>query len=470
MKRYNRMVANDFMSLIEETETNLIIPVVAVVQGVLNGEFVNIKEFVPEKWEGVPIPNKHPKNEESIAIPFANSGQESLGVFKNAKIEKDKMKGELWIEKEKLELAENADVKESIERGKLEVSTAYTAYVSDKKGTYNGKPYDGEQFDLEPDHIAVLPNMKGACSWQDGCGAPRINSGKEIQVRKTFKEKFFELFQNSILPTTDLRELKENQMSFGAITESLYDSFEKDVWISEVYDSFFIYKEGDTWRKRNYEIIEDTVKISENDVEVNRVIQYIEKEMYKNAKNKPNKGVVKMEKAKVDLLINCENTKFTEDHREFLSNASDEMFDVLKAEVKEVIVKEKVTQNDDGGEDVVVDNKKQETLTKEDVQTIVTNALSGSIGEAVAKAITANAEQKEKAEAVAYLSTNGEHGFSKETLEAMDIRALRELYQHVKKVTHNEDYARFGGPMEYQNQEEEMPAPLSVIANQVKEN
>jgi hypothetical protein len=90
MKRYNRMVANDFMSLIEETETHLIIPVVAVVQGVLNGEFVNIKEFVPEKWEGVPIPNKHPKNEESIAIPFANSGQESLGVFKNAKIEKTK--------------------------------------------------------------------------------------------------------------------------------------------------------------------------------------------------------------------------------------------------------------------------------------------------------------------------------------------------------------------------------------------
>ena len=40
---------------------------------------------------------------------------------------------------------------------------------------WNGKKYSAIAHNFAPDHLALLPDGGGACSWVDGAGMPRIN-------------------------------------------------------------------------------------------------------------------------------------------------------------------------------------------------------------------------------------------------------------------------------------------------------
>jgi hypothetical protein len=49
--------------------------------------------------------------------------------------------------------------------------------LEDKKGKFGDKEYDGVWRNIVPDHLAILPEgITGACSVEDGCGAPRENA------------------------------------------------------------------------------------------------------------------------------------------------------------------------------------------------------------------------------------------------------------------------------------------------------
>ena len=46
---------------------------------------------------------------------------------------------------------------------------------------FNGEKFEGSQTDIKPDHLAILDATKtGACSWEDGCGAARLNQKSEM--------------------------------------------------------------------------------------------------------------------------------------------------------------------------------------------------------------------------------------------------------------------------------------------------
>ena len=57
----------------------------------------------------------------------------------------------------------------------LEVSTGYWHDGRQHAGSFDGEPYKEVQRSLLPDHLAILPNERGACSVEDGCGTPRTN-------------------------------------------------------------------------------------------------------------------------------------------------------------------------------------------------------------------------------------------------------------------------------------------------------
>lgn len=57
----------------------------------------------------------------------------------------------------------------------LEVSTGYWHDGRQQAGSVNGERYKEVQRSLLPDHLAILPNERGACSVKDGCGTPRTN-------------------------------------------------------------------------------------------------------------------------------------------------------------------------------------------------------------------------------------------------------------------------------------------------------
>lgn len=163
----------------------LVVETVAVISKVLNGELLPAESLaIAEAWNGRAVPIRHPKanglfvsaNSPAILSEF------NVGYFFNARTEPHplgaKLAGEMWIDLERAQsIPDAAGVVERLNNGDtIEVSTAYFCMIRDETGTYNGEAYNGVQFDIKPDHVAILPDQEGACSIADGCGVGRTNS------------------------------------------------------------------------------------------------------------------------------------------------------------------------------------------------------------------------------------------------------------------------------------------------------
>lgn len=172
-----------------EGRAYIVAPVVPITEGVHNGEFISFEEiaFFPEAWDGRPLPIDHPKDKNGIP-QTANSPEvlesQVIGQLFNVVARPDirGISGELWIDVAKAgEVPGGASVLDRLQSGgQLEVSTGYFTLVDDISGEFNGESFVGSQRDVRPDHLALLPEDTGACSWEDGCGAPRINQEKAI--------------------------------------------------------------------------------------------------------------------------------------------------------------------------------------------------------------------------------------------------------------------------------------------------
>lgn len=167
----------------------VVAPVVAVHVGVLNGQLLPAEEIRKSvtAWDGVPLPIGHPReNGQYISANRADILTRCVGTFRNPSFDGFSLSGGLWLNEQKARSlgGEALTALERIEKGEqLEVSTAYNVQSPDPaQGVYNGQAYDGIQRDIQPDHLALLLHETGACSWQDGCGAPRVNK-KESPVK-----------------------------------------------------------------------------------------------------------------------------------------------------------------------------------------------------------------------------------------------------------------------------------------------
>lgn len=165
----------------------LVVPVIAIFEGVLNALFVPAEEIArsAQGWNGRPIIVYHPKSEDGTYIS-ANSPDLSTispGQIYNAQWDDNKLKFEAWFDVEKTnQLGGYAlEVMNRLEAGVLvEGSTGYFCDIQETKGFYHNKPYIGITHNILPDHYAFLPEMEGACSVEDGCGAPRVNQMAEM--------------------------------------------------------------------------------------------------------------------------------------------------------------------------------------------------------------------------------------------------------------------------------------------------
>ena len=160
----------------------LVVPGVAIVEGVLNGYMVQRDEIgiYTEAWNGRPFTLRHPEQDGQYIS--ANSPQviEQIGIghLFGARMDGDRLRCDLWLDVAKAQ-AVGGDaliVLKRFEAGEpVELSTGYFCDIEETPGEWQGKPFVGIQRNLRPDHIAALPGQIGACSWQDGCGAPRVN-------------------------------------------------------------------------------------------------------------------------------------------------------------------------------------------------------------------------------------------------------------------------------------------------------
>lgn len=171
-------------------KTHTVVPVVALVEGVLHAVNAPAPEFIPAQefeksvpgWNGRPVLVDHPERGGNLVS--ANSADvletEQIGVIFNTSSSDGKLRMEAWID---TELAEErgGKVAETISRitsGDItEISTGFFAELEDTSGTHDGRDFDGIIRNIVPDHLALLSGDKiGACSIEDGCGTPRANA------------------------------------------------------------------------------------------------------------------------------------------------------------------------------------------------------------------------------------------------------------------------------------------------------
>lgn len=98
---------------------------------------------------------------------------QKVGTVFNAHMDRNnKLVAEAWIDVESV--ARFPEVEDAIRRSRpMEISTGLTHRLNDRQGTFNGKTYHMVVENLTPDHLALLPDRKGACGIDDGCGLNR---------------------------------------------------------------------------------------------------------------------------------------------------------------------------------------------------------------------------------------------------------------------------------------------------------
>ena len=163
----------------------IVAPMVLIREGVLNGSsgplFYPGSELAKnvDAWNGMPIVLNHPR-EGSARRPFVLL-KDGMGFVFNARYRQRKLTAEGYFDVEATRQV-SPDILTALQSGRtLELSTGlFTDSEEARAGaTFNGKAYTAIARNYRPDHLAILPTAKGACSRTDGCGV-LVNCSHEV--------------------------------------------------------------------------------------------------------------------------------------------------------------------------------------------------------------------------------------------------------------------------------------------------
>lgn len=170
-----------------QERSHLVVPVVALIEGVLHPANTDSPEFVPAEviasthraWNGRPVVVGHPQvGNEFVSANSPEVLQEAIGYIFNSTFSEDRLLVEAWIDKERASKAgtEAHKLLSKIESGEMiEVSVGALVQTEQKAGAHKGKQYTRTWRSLVSDHLAFLKDGDtGACSNAAGCGAPRV--------------------------------------------------------------------------------------------------------------------------------------------------------------------------------------------------------------------------------------------------------------------------------------------------------
>ncbi len=166
---------------------HLVVPVIALMEGVIHAVNAPTREFVPAarlaaaagSWNGRPLVIGHPtENGRQISANRPDViARQGFGVIYESRMAGNRLGQEAWIDPERLIALGQRNMLADIEAGKpIEVSVGAFVKTLEKSGTHGGKDYQFEWGDITGDHLAFLPGGRGACSLEMGCGACRAAS------------------------------------------------------------------------------------------------------------------------------------------------------------------------------------------------------------------------------------------------------------------------------------------------------
>ena len=160
-----------------EGRKHFVVPVVMAVEGVLNGSSgallypaTELRRSVPH-WNGRPVVVYHPamRHNNCAGMPEVFEKQR-VGTIFNTRFEGKALKADAWLDVNRLQVVDWR-VLGAVNKGEvMEVSTGLFTENESADGTWAGKPYTAIARNYRPDHLAILPDLRGACSIEDGAG------------------------------------------------------------------------------------------------------------------------------------------------------------------------------------------------------------------------------------------------------------------------------------------------------------
>jgi hypothetical protein len=199
-------------------------PMTMIVPGVLPGSkgplFYPSDEIEknPSDWNGVPITIYHP-TENGVNVSARSPRimeSQGVGYVYHTRTKKGKLQAEGWFDAKKTRQVDSR-VADALEDGReLELSTGLftTNDPAEDGASYKSRPYTHIARNYKPDHLAVLPDQKGACSIADGCG---------VLVNTNYPDYFSQESSltgcdcggtcNSCSPTTNIKRRKKKPSS-----------------------------------------------------------------------------------------------------------------------------------------------------------------------------------------------------------------------------------------------------------------
>lgn len=155
----------------------IVVPLTMIVPGVLNGS-KGALYYPPEEigkdpgaWNHMPIVVNHPLVNGmpvSARDPYILE-KYGIGYVFNT-VHNHKLRAEGWFDVEKTRKVHKGILANLEAARPIELSTGLFTVNEPKLGTFNNKQYTSVARNYRPDHLAILPDKKGACSIEDGCG------------------------------------------------------------------------------------------------------------------------------------------------------------------------------------------------------------------------------------------------------------------------------------------------------------
>lgn len=473
----------------QDGKSYLVAPVVMMVEGVhigSRGPVLHTLQALEEsvsQWEGYPVTVDHPTDPQGTYISAQQEEAQRVivGEVRNARMDGTKLKAEIWLNEQRL-MAVSPEALEYIRNNKpLDVSTGIFTQEEAEAGEWNGEQYESIATHHQPDHLALLPGDRGACSWQDGCGV-RVN--KQItnpngETMPNDKTELLDLFKQAKQHGFAVHRLQVNEVGFRELASKVQnklnrmDSEARLYYLHDVYEDHLIYfvhdrdQETERYYKQNYTANEESGDVSfEGDpVEVRKEVEFVE--MTNNAMkrtkfnnnqnlntNNQNPNTMENEKKpcgdcmeKVVGLINNKRTRFTKADREWLLQLNESQLDSLQPTDPEPVQVNR-EQALEALQSELADPEKLVSLLPEELKEQIQTGLSlhKQEREKLTKSIQANTEKGTWPDA---------------ELEAMNMDTLRRLEKSSRKA----DYSGQGDSEIQANQEteeQEFLAPAGI--------
>lgn len=338
LEEYKTIIIRNKASLVRrdtmEGREYIVVPMVMMVEGVHNGSqgpiYYPAEELakLPGVWNHKPVVVYHPDGPTACDPDVLSTYK--IGVIMNAKIDNKRLVAEAWLEESRIMEVDDRVMDAINNEQAMELSIGVYVEREEAEGVWNSEQYVAIARNLRPDHLAVLPDKRGACSMADGAGFIRNEFTSKISgdITHCLEARVMDL----ALPYI------ENEASFDAkrfaVMKALQAKYNTTglndamVWVEDMYDAFVIYEQEGKLFKADYTFSEGSneVTFTGEPILVTRHTEYRTPDgtfVGNNAGqyNKPKPNQNNMDKDKlIDSLISNKATKWTEEDREVLTN------------------------------------------------------------------------------------------------------------------------------------------------------